>query len=132
MIRAKIDVKKINKDLLFVGQKGTYLDVAFMDNRDGTDQYGNDGFIVQDVSKEAREAGEKGPIIGNWRHVGQKPAPAQRQQPPQSQGRRVAQPPARPPADPDLDAPEDDIPFRAMLPALARLLGRFFPSHAKA
>jgi hypothetical protein len=24
---------------------------------------------VQDVTKEAREAGERGPIIGNWRHL---------------------------------------------------------------
>lgn len=74
MQRLKIDVKKINKDLLFIGAKGTYMDLTLMDNRDGTDDYGNDGFIVQDVGKERREAGEKGPIIGNWRHIGQKPS----------------------------------------------------------
>lgn len=34
----------------------------------------------------------------------------------QSQGRRPSAPPPRPPVDPDLDAPEDDIPFRSMLP----------------
>ncbi len=72
MQRLKIDVTKINKDLLFIGAKGKYMDLTLMDNRDGgTDQYGNDGFIVQDVGKERREAGEKGPIIGNWKHVGQ-------------------------------------------------------------
>jgi hypothetical protein len=42
-----------------------------MENRDGVDQYGNNGFVVQDIGKERRQAGEKGPIIGNWKHVGQ-------------------------------------------------------------
>lgn len=109
IIRAKIDVKKINKDLLFVGQKGTYMDLSLLENRDGTDQYGNDGMIVQDVPKEAREAGEKGPIIGNWREVGKKSAPPPART--QSQRSTPAKPPARPAADPDLDAAEDDIPF---------------------
>jgi hypothetical protein len=26
---------------------------------------------VQSVSKEAREAGVRGPIVGNWRYIGQ-------------------------------------------------------------
>ena len=69
----KIDVKKIDKQHLFTGSKGTYMDLTLMENRDGTDQYGNDGFIIQSVSKEKREQGIKGPIIGNWRHVGQRP-----------------------------------------------------------
>ena len=73
MITAKIDVKKIDKAHLFAGEKGTYLDIAMMDNKDGTDQYGNDGFVVQRVSKEAREAGERGPILGNWKRVTAKP-----------------------------------------------------------
>lgn len=109
IIRAKINVSKIDKNLLFKGEKGLYLDLSMLENRDGTDQYGNDGMIIQDVSKEDRERGVKGPIIGNWKQVGQKPAAAP--QCLQSQGRRPAAPPPRPPADPDLDAPEDDIPF---------------------
>lgn len=67
MHKLKIDVTKIDKAHLFKGEKGTYLDCTLMENRDGPDQYGNDGFIVQDTSKEAREAGERGPIIGNFR-----------------------------------------------------------------
>ena len=63
----KIDVKKIDKTALFIGAKGTYLDGAFMDNKDGVDQYGNHGFITQNISKERRDAGERGPIIGNWK-----------------------------------------------------------------
>ena len=67
---AKIDVTKIKKEHLFSGKNGAkHLDIAIHENRDGTDQYGNDGFITQSVSKEARERGEKGPIIGNWKEL---------------------------------------------------------------
>lgn len=78
MIKYKINVKKIDKDRLYVGEKGTYLNGVFLENEEGTDSYGNDGFIVQDVSKEEREQGIKGPIIGNWRklNVTRKSAPA--------------------------------------------------------
>jgi hypothetical protein len=74
MIRLKIDVKKIDKSALFAGAKGTYCDLTLMENRDPDgnpepDQYGNDGFVVQDIGKQRREAGERGPIIGNWKHA---------------------------------------------------------------
>ena len=86
MQRLKIDVTKIDKAYLFKGKSGTYLDATLMDNREGPDQYGNDGFIVQDVGKENREKGIKGPIIGNWKHVGDKPAqPRPQQKPAQTQ-----------------------------------------------
>lgn len=77
MIRLNIDVKKIDKSFLFTGAKGTYCDITLMDNRGGTDQYGNDGFAIQDVGKEKREAGIKGPIIGNWKNVGPARSPNQ-------------------------------------------------------
>lgn len=99
MIKLKIDVTKIPKTRLFKGAKGTYLDAVLMENRDGKDEYGNDGFIKIEVSKDAREAGEKGEIVGNWKIIGKSH--------PQS-----APTPTRKPVDPDLDAPEeDDIPF---------------------
>lgn len=69
MQRLSIDVTKIDKAALYKGTKGTYLNLTLMDNRDGEDQYGNHGFIVQDIGKERREAGEKGAILGNWKHV---------------------------------------------------------------
>jgi hypothetical protein len=69
----KIDVKKISKEHLYVGAKGTYLDIMMHDNTDGKDDYGNDGFITQSVSKEAKQRGEKGPIIGNWRKLDPRP-----------------------------------------------------------
>jgi hypothetical protein len=100
MVTLKIDVMKIDKNLLFSGKNGAkYLDVALMDNRDGPSEYGDDGFCVQSVSKEAREAGKKGPIIGNWRNIETrakaKPAPT----------------PAKKQPDPDLDGEDDSCPF---------------------
>lgn len=90
MIVIKIDVKKIEKERLFKGEKGTYLDIALMDR---PDEYGNEGFVVQSVSKEERLAGVKGPIIGNWKILETKPKPK----------------PAPKPVVPKLD--DDDIPW---------------------
>jgi hypothetical protein len=65
----KIDVTKIDKSRLYEGKKGIYLDAALLTNKDGQSQYGDDGMIVQSIPKEARDAGERGPIIGNWRYM---------------------------------------------------------------
>jgi hypothetical protein len=81
MQSAKIDVTKIDKSLLFKGEKGIYMNVTLIEKE--TDY--SDGFIVQDIGKERRQAGEKGPIIGNWKHIKQaqsaKPQPAAQTQP---------------------------------------------------
>ena len=69
MIVLKIDVTKIDKNHLFVGKSGKYLDCILNENKDGVDQYGNIGFIAQSVSKEAKEKGERGPIIGNYKEI---------------------------------------------------------------
>lgn len=69
MIIAKIDVTKLDKGHFFKGQKGIYADLVLIPNKDGTDQYGNDGFVSQGVSKEAREKGTKGAIVGNYRKI---------------------------------------------------------------
>lgn len=74
---AKIDRRKILEEHVFKGQKGDYIDLVLHDNKDGTDDYGNDGFVCQGVSKEARANGVKGPIIGNWRNVHTKAQPKQ-------------------------------------------------------
>jgi hypothetical protein len=69
MVKCKIDVQKIDKSHLYKTDKGNYLNVLLMENKGGKSKYGDDGFIIQGVSKEAREAGERGPIIGNWQHL---------------------------------------------------------------
>ena len=77
MRTANINVTKIDKTALYEGKNGKYLSLVFFDNKDGPDQFGNDGFVTQDLGKERRMAGEKGPIIGNWKEVGTKsPAPS--------------------------------------------------------
>ena len=64
-VRIKINVSKIEKARLFKGAKGSYLDCTVFIDQANPSQYGDHGFIAQDVSKEEREAGTKGPIIGN-------------------------------------------------------------------
>jgi len=63
MISLKIDVNKIDKSRLFEGTKGTYLDAVLIETPDN--QYGDDYMIVQSVSKEEREQGVRGEILGN-------------------------------------------------------------------
>ena len=58
---------------IYVGTKGAYLELSIMENKDGKDRFDNDGFASVDIGKERREAGERGPIVGNWKHMGQKP-----------------------------------------------------------
>ena len=88
-VSLKIDVSKINKDKLFKGQKGTYLDAQVFIDIDELDQYGNSGMITQSVSKEDRQAGQQGAILGNakvfWKD---------QQQPQQQSGRGQPQQPA--------------------------------------
>ena len=64
-VNLKIDVTKIDKTKLFVGQKGKYLDATVFVDVDQQDQYGNNGMITQQLPKEEREAGGKGEILGN-------------------------------------------------------------------
>jgi len=74
MITVKIDVTKIDKNLLFKGAKGTYLDVVLFETPD--DKFGNDYRVVQGVTKEARAAGVKGAILGNGKVIGGNAKPA--------------------------------------------------------
>ena len=63
-ISLSIDVTKLDKSRFFKGKKGTYADLTLRFD-DEEDQYGNNGFISENVSKEEREAGEQGTIVGN-------------------------------------------------------------------
>ena len=68
MIKAKINVLKIDNARLFKGEKGTYLDVVLIETPNS--DYG-DYMIVQEVTKEERLAGVKGVILGNASRLGQ-------------------------------------------------------------
>lgn len=63
MIKIKLDLKKIDKDLLFTADSGAiYMDAVAIETPNSNF---SDYMVVQDLSKERRDAGEKGPIIGN-------------------------------------------------------------------
>ena len=64
-IKLKIDVTKIDKSLLYKGEKGTYLNCVVWENRDGPDRFDFTHTIKQEISKEQKEAGMKEVIIGN-------------------------------------------------------------------
>lgn len=71
----RINVTKIDKSAIYEGKNGKYVDLVLFENRDGEDQYGNLGFVTQDIGKDRRLAGERGPIIGNWKEIGACSAP---------------------------------------------------------
>ncbi len=100
MIKASIDVTKIDKTKLYQGKKGKYLNIILIERQD---DFGNSHMVVQDVTKEERLAGAKGAILGNAKTYGQGGAKAN-----------------KPAADDDLTsaprkpaagAVDDDIPF---------------------
>lgn len=96
MISGKIDVTKLDKSKFFKGKKGIYADIVLIDTPNG--EYG-DFVIVQGVSKEEREAGVKGAILGNAKVFGGKPAEKPATQRPKQQ------------ANTDRDNSEDRVPF---------------------
>lgn len=67
-VNLKIDVTKINKEKMYKGEKGTYLDATIFIDLDNADQFGNHGMIAQ--SWKDSQKGET-PILGNgkifWR-----------------------------------------------------------------
>jgi len=89
-VSLKIDVRKIEKERLFKGAKGTYLDATVFIDLDQLDQYDNSGMITQDVKKEEKDSGVKGPILGNcklfWTEGGQAPQQQPQRQQPAQQG----------------------------------------------
>ena len=82
----RLDVTLLDKSRFYKSTKPAkdghfpiYADIILFNNRDGTDQYGNEGYASQSVTKEERAQGVKLPILGNWKHIGQRPAPQQNQ-----------------------------------------------------
>lgn len=109
-VNLKIDVSKIQKEHLFKGEKGTYLDLTAFINVDEQGQYGDNGMVTQNWKDQQK--GE-GPILGNakvfWRDDGQ-----QAQQPAQQQSS-----PQQPAGGPGPENEFDDVPFRQLNALLA-------------
>ena len=102
-VRLNINCSAIDKARLFPGQKGKYLNATVFIDMDEQDQYGNNGMITQDVSKEERDQDIRGPILGNCQVF--------YRDNPQSikQARQPAQAPQQPGGFDDFD--DQEIPF---------------------
>lgn len=65
IIVAKINLQQINDLYVFRGEKGDYLEICLMENRNGRDEYGQDFMVVQSIDQKDRKAGKRGAILGN-------------------------------------------------------------------
>ena len=106
----KLDVSKIDKARLFKGEKGTYLDLTTFIDLENLDQYDNNGFIAQSVTKEERQQNIKTQILGNVKvFYNDSQTQQARQQPAHTQqGFQAPQDQGVPPSG---DAFSDTIPF---------------------
>ena len=101
IIKASIDLNKIPKEKIFVGKKGKYLPITITIN-DELDQFGNQGPVVVEQTKEEREAKVAKTYLGNVKVVwtnGDNVNAAPRTDQPQQQ------------AQPAKQEVEDDLPF---------------------
>ena len=117
-VELKINVKLIEKARLYPGKKGNYLTLTCFIDLDQVDQYENNGFLTQSISKEERDSGVKMPILGNTKIFFDDRQPAQPQKQPQrapTQAAPTQAPPMNQPMGAHQQAPiddfDDDIPF---------------------
>ena len=99
IIKTSINLNNIPKDRIFEGKKGKYLPVTITLN-DELDQFGNQGPVVVEQTKEERDAKAPKTYLGNVKVVwtnGQNVEPA-----PRDNNSAPAPAPA---------AAEDDLPF---------------------
>ena len=68
IIKASIDLNKIPKEKIFIGKKGKYLPITITIN-DELDQFGNQGPVVVEQTKEEREAKVAKTYLGNVKVV---------------------------------------------------------------
>jgi len=68
IIKTSINLNEIPKDKIFKGKKGQYLPITITIN-DEVDQFGNQGPVVVEQSKEEREAKTPKTYLGNCRVV---------------------------------------------------------------
>ena len=100
IIKASIDLNKIPKDKIFIGKKGKYLPITITIN-DELDQFGNQGPVVVEQTKEERDAKALKTYLGNVKVVwtnGTNVEPAPRDGP-------------APQAAPAAKTAEEDLPF---------------------
>ena len=102
IIKTSINLTAIPKDKIITGKKGKYLPISISIN-DEPDQFGNNGPVIVDQTKEEREAKAAKTYLGNCKVVwtnGDNVAVAPRQDQPVAQAAPAA-----------AAAPVDDLPF---------------------
>jgi hypothetical protein len=103
IVKASINLNAIPKDKIIQGKKGKYLPITITIN-DEIDNFGNQGPVVVEQSKEEREAKEAKTYLGNVRVLwtnGEFPSPPPRENNPQQAPPQKQAAPAMP----------DDLPF---------------------
>jgi|TARA_R110002050_G_scaffold93641_1_gene195571 hypothetical protein len=68
IIKASINLNDIPKDKIIIGKKGKYLPITITLN-DEVDQFGNQGPVIVDQTKEEREAKVAKTYLGNVKVV---------------------------------------------------------------
>ena len=99
IIKTSINLNAIPKDRIIIGKKGKYLPIAITIN-DSPDQFGNQGPVIVDQTKEEREAKSAKTYLGNVKVVwtnGDNVAPAPRDGETKSQ--------------PKVNVEKEDLPF---------------------
>ena len=98
IIKTSINLNSIPKDKIFVGKKGKYLPITITLN-DELDQFGNQGPVVVEQTKEERDAKAPKTYLGNVKVVW-------------TNGTNVEPAPRTDmPAPAQAAAPADDLPF---------------------
>ena len=100
IIKASIDLNKIPKDKIYVGKKGKYLPITITFN-DENDQFGNQGPVVVEQTKEERETKTPKTYLGNVKVVWTNGTNVDTAPRPDTQGAPA----------PNLQAQDDDLPF---------------------
>ena len=68
IIKASINLSEVPKDKIYVGKKGKYLPITITLN-DELDQFGNQGPVVVEQTKEERDAKAPKTYLGNVKVV---------------------------------------------------------------
>ena len=86
IIKTSINLSNIPKDKIIIGKKGKYIPISISVN-DEPDQFGNQGPVIVDQSKEERDAKAPKTYLGNCKVVwtnGTFPAPIPFERPTQA------------------------------------------------
>ena len=102
IIKTNINLNDIPKDKIYKGKKGSYLPITITLN-DEVDNYGNQGPVVVEQSKEEREAKAPKVYLGNVKVVWTNGTNVQ---PAPSDGQPAQAQPAQ-----SLSPEDDDLPF---------------------